>query len=288
MDWSSFFDHTLVRVALTLIVAYFLQRIGHGVVGRAVDHLVKPGPGETKSDEQKRENTVRGVFRTVASLIIWIVTVFVILGELKINVAAFLTGAGVLGLIAGLGAQNAIKDYIAGLFILLENQYRVGDIITLSGGTTGTGSSGMVEEITMRITRLRDLEGIQHIVRNGEASIVSNRTFRSASVVIDINVAYDSDINAVESVMNLIGRHMTEDQHWQRQVTEPIKFLRVDAFTDSAVVVRAMGSVKPGAQWDAAGEYRRRLLPALANAGVAIGLPQMIVHEPHKRGEQSK
>jgi small-conductance mechanosensitive channel len=207
-----------------------------------------------------------------------------ILRVLEFDLASIATGAGFLGIVVGLGAQATIRDYLAGMFILLENQYRVGDIVTLSGGTTGVGTSGagtsgVVEEITLRITKLRDLDGTLNIIRNGEASVVTNRTFDYSSVVLDVGVAYDTDIDTAERVMNQVGEEMLEDKILHEEINEPIKFLRVDRFADSAVILKAVGQVKPASQWTVAGEYRRRLLKAFAKEKIEITLPQLVIHQ---------
>jgi small conductance mechanosensitive channel len=180
---------------------------------------------------------------------------------LGVNVSALLTGAGLVGVIVGLSAQNTVKDLLAGMFILLEKQYRVGDVITLSGGSTGpVGITGKVEEITLRITKLRAFDGTHITVRNGEPTVITNQTFSYASVVLDVSVTYDSDIAVVQKTMDGIGKELMAATKWKDMIIEPITFVRIDNFTDTGVVVRAVGTVSPASQWDVAGEYRRRLL----------------------------
>lgn len=184
-----------------------------------------------------------------------------------------------MGIIIGLGAQATIRDYLAGISILAENQYRVGDIITLSGGTTGDGASGVVEEITLRITKLRDLDGTLNIVRNSDASVITNRTYKYSSVVIDVGVAYDSDIDAVERVMNAVGDELLNDPIFGVDIVEQIKFLRVNEFGESAILVKAVGKVQPARQWEIGGEYRRRLLKAFTAEDIVIAFPQLDLHQ---------
>lgn len=151
------------------------------------------------------------------------------------------------------------------MFILTEKQYRVGDVITLSGGSTGViGATGTVEEVTLRITKLRDYSGKRITVRNGEPKVIVNQTFSSVSVVLDINVSYESDIKSVQDTMNKVGGELMKDPKWKNLFIEPIKFMRIDNFTDTGVVVRAMGTVTPASQWDVAGEFRRRFLVAIS------------------------
>ena len=270
-----------MRILLIFIATLVLQIILRGLIGQVVRRIVSRHRFESKSDELKREETLITVLRTGIGVLLWLVAVLAILEIMGVNVAAAATGAGVFGIVLGIGAQSTIKDFLAGLFILFGNQYRVGDIVTLSGGTTGVvGASGVVEEVTLWITKLRGLDGTLSIIRNGEASIISNMSFTFSSVVIDVSVVYESDIDIIETVMNEVGLQIAGEEKWRKLVVQPITFLRVDAFTPSGVTVRAVGRVAPASQWDIAGAYRRELLKAFAKSGVDIALPQITVRQP--------
>ena len=277
-----FFHNPIVRCLLVILVTLLLQMFSRQIIERIVRRVVSQHRFENKNDEKKREDTIITVLRTGINVLLWFVAILVVLDALGVNLAAAATGAGVFGVVIGLGAQSTIKDFLAGIFILLENQYRVGDIVTLSGGTTGTGVSGVVEEITLRITKLRDLDGTLNVVRNGEASIITNRTFEYSSVVVDVTVVYDTDVDAVEKVMDAVGLDIAGREQWQSLIVQPIKFLRIDSFGDSGVVARAVGRVAPASQWDIAGAYRRELLKAFRKAGVHVALPQVVVHQAKK------
>ncbi len=276
-SWKQALENELFVISLTVLIVFGVQFIVHHFIGKLVRRSVRQRKGETRSDEKKREDTLINVIRTVASVIVWLTAIIVILGELGLNISALLAGAGVFSVILGFGAQNTIRDYLAGMYILMENQYRVGDVVTLSGGTTGLGVSGVVEEISLRITKLRSLDGTMNTIRNGEATIITNQTFHYSAVVVDINVSYDSDIDTVEKMMNKVGLEVAGDEKWKSLTVEPIQFLRVDKFTDVAVVARAVGKVSPASQWEIAGEYRRKLLKALKAKHVKIGVPHVIV-----------
>jgi small-conductance mechanosensitive channel len=274
----SFFSIPIVQIVIVIIITYALHRFTGVLVTNFVHRILARHDFETMSDRSKQEDTLKAIFRTAISLIIFLTAIAVILGILHVNIAQIATGAGFVGIIIGIGAQTTIRDYLAGIFILTENQYRVGDIITLAGGGVGAPTSGVIEDISLRITKLRDLDGALHIIRNGEASIVTNRTYKYSSVVIDVGVAYDSDIDLVEKIMNDVGKHMLRDPELAKVIIEPIKFLRVDAFGGSAVTIKTLGKVIPSKQWDIAGEYRRRLLTAFNEKGVEIAFPQIVVH----------
>lgn len=280
MDYTLFKDiisYPATQISLTLLVVLSLQILSRRILGRVVRHAVMGHKYNSRLDEQKRENTLTNIFHTAVAVALWVIGVIVILSQLHVNFTAILTGAGLIGVIVGLGAQSAISDFLAGIFVIAENQYRVGDIVTLTA--SGKEISGVVEDISIRITRLRDLDGNLHIVRNGLATIITNRTFDYANVNVDITVAYDSDIDAVERVVNEVGMAMQHDELWAPHIKEPIAFLRVDGFEDSGVRVKALGKVEPAKQWDVAGEFRRRIKKAFEKNGITIPLPQIVIHK---------
>jgi small conductance mechanosensitive channel len=136
-----------------------------------------------------------------------------------------------------------------------------------------------VESVTIRITRLRDLDGALHIVRNGDISVATNLSFGYSNVNVDLRVSYDSDVDKVAEIINKVGSEMAAEEVWQERIVEAIQFLRVDSFGHSSVHIKALGKVLPGAQWDVAGEFRKRIIPGFKAAGVEIPLPQRVVHK---------
>jgi len=268
-----------MQIIIVLIVAFVLHHFSGFVMRNFVHRLLIRHDFETEIDRIKQEDTLRSIFRTLVSLLVWLTAVGWILSILNVNIAKIAAGAGFLGIIIGLGAQATIRDYLAGFFVLTENQYRIGDIVTLAGGGVGQKTSGIIEDITLRITKLRDLDGTIHIIRNGEASVITNRTYKYSSVVIDIGVAYDSDIDLVEKTMNEVGMGMLKQEELAKVIKEPIQFYRVDEFGNSAVIIKTLGKVIPAKQWYIAGEYRRRLLVAFKKNGIEIAFPQVVVHK---------
>lgn len=268
------FDNTLVQISLTLLGAIILQLIFRLSIERIVHEAMRRHKYANHVDEEKREHTLTTIFRTASAVVIWITAIVLILWQLNVNVAALMTGAGVVGIIIGFGAQSAIRDFLAGIFIIAENQYRVGDIVTLRA--SGKDVSGIVEDISIRITRLRDLDGNLHIVQNGEARIITNLSFGYANVNVDIRIPYEADIDKIETIINDVGSEMQKDKTWAPHIFEPIQFFRVDGFEDSAVRVKALGKVEPAMQWDIAGEFRRRLKKSLEKHGVAVPYQQII------------
>lgn len=263
MFWETtkeLFSYTFAQIILTVLVIMIVQLILHATIDRIVRRIVRGHHYDTLIDEKKREDTLATIFQTASALVVWTIGLIVILLQLNINLAALATGAGLIGIVVGLGAQTAIKDFLSGIFIIAENQYRVGDVVTLE--SNGLNVSGEVEDVTIRITRLRDIDGNLVVVPNGSIGTVTNLTFKYANVNVDIGVSYSADIDKVEQIINQVGAEMAKDKDWQEKIFEPIKFLRVDALEDAAVRIKALGKVEPAAQWGVAGEFRRRIKKA--------------------------
>lgn len=264
-EMRAFLESDLFKIASIIIIAMSLQFLAHLLIGRFVRRTIKRQKGETTLDERKRQKTVITILSTTLISIIWICAIIGILTILGVNVTAILTGAGIIGVIVGLSVQNTVKDFLAGFFILTEKQYRVGDVISVAGGSTGVnGATGTVEEITLRITKLRDENGTLTTVRNGEPTVITNKTYTYSGTMLDIAVTYDSDIDELERIIDRLGKAMAKEPEWKDKITTPIQFLRVESFTDNGVVVRVIGTVAPASQWEVAGEFRKRLLKIIA------------------------
>jgi len=266
----------VVHILFTILVAALVTIVLRVVIDIVVRRVISHHPHMKEVEKKKRGDTLASVFHASATVIVWVVTLFVILSQLNVNLAAAVTGAGVLGVVVGFGAQNLVSDILAGVFIIGENQYRVGDIVTLRAG--GRDVSGVVETIGIRITRLRDLDGNLHTVRNGLADVVSNLSFDYANVNVDVGVAYEADVDKVEQILNEVGVELAEDPAWASSIIEPIQFLRLDGFEDSAVRIKSLGKVEAAKQWDVAGEYRRRIKKAFEANDISIPFPQIDVH----------
>jgi small-conductance mechanosensitive channel len=268
-------DSTLLQVLITLIVAIIVHVILRSLISQLIERTVRHRKFTSKVDEHKQEQTLKGVLSTMAGIIVWIVAFLVVLTQLGVNLGALLTSAGLIGVIFGFGAQSVIKDFVSGMFIIGENHYRVGDIIELQVGSQMI--SGTVEDLTIRITRLRDLDGNLHVVSNGSALSVTNLSYKYANVNVDVTVTYDTDIDEVERIINEVGQKMTHHETLGQSIYEPIQFLRISEFTDKGMCIKALGRVEPAAQWEISGEYRRRLKKAFDKAGIVIAIPHIVV-----------
>jgi small-conductance mechanosensitive channel len=212
----------------------------------------------------KRLDTLERVFRYIATVVITLVGIMLVLSEVGISIAPILATAGVLGIAIGFGAQSLVKDYFNGLFLLLENQVRQGDVVRVAD------KSGLVEEMTLRYIRLRDFEGSVHYVPNGTITSVTNRSRGFAYAVIDVGVAYRVEIDSVYAVMREVAAGMRADPELGGKIEDDLEIVGVDQWTDSAMVVRCRFRVRPLEQWGVRRAFLYRLKKAFDAAGIEI------------------
>jgi small conductance mechanosensitive channel len=224
--------------------------------------------GLPKVSIEKRTTTLTRLFTALGAVVIALIALFLILAEVGINITALLAGFGVFGIAVGLAAQHLIKDLISGLIILIENQYNVGDVIRVAG------VAGGVEEINLRRTVLRDLDGIIHIVPNGEIGVASNFTKLWSRAHLNISVAYKEDLDRVMAVIRQTWEEVANDPNWEPALISKTPWLvRVNEFGDSGIVIKAVGETQPGRQWDVMGEIRRRLKRVFDEQDIEIPWP---------------
>lgn len=281
MNNSSLLQNPLIGVILTVATIIIAQIALHTTLDRIVEHAVRRQKHGSQAEEHQREKTLKTIFRTATGIALWIIGVIIILWQLDVNIAALLTGAGLVSIVAGLGAQNLIKDWLAGVFIILENQYRIDDIVTLTT-TSGAVASGVVEDVSIRVTKLRDFDGNLQIVTNGGISVISNMSFRYANVNVDILLDYNTDVDQVEKIINEVGIELAGDEKWKSNIIEAVQFLRVERFSDMSVTVKAYGKVHAGTQWDVSGEFRKRLRKAFQKHHIASPVPDIFKTQPKK------
>lgn len=272
-DWIADNRSVLVTVILVIAVTYLVNLFGGIVVRKAVRRGIRSSAHVNPTEEKKREDTIIQIITGAMTLLIWPMALLIIIAQLGVNIAPLIAGAGILGLAVGFGAQSLVKDVINGLFIIAENQYRVGDVVKLNDT-----SIGVVENITLRATVLRDLDGIVYTMPNGNIELTANYSKEKSGINLDIGVSYSDDLEKVIKVINKVGKEITADDEWKSKIIEPPQFLRVEDFADSAVVVKITGTVQPLAQWEVTGELRKRIKIAFDNAGIEIPFPQRVIH----------
>ncbi len=227
---------------------------------------------ESKEGMEKRTNTLLFVFRGAGRVFIIVVGLMMILAVLGVPVGPMLAGFGVVGIAIGFGAQFLIRDLIAGTFIILENQYRVGDVARVAD------VAGLVEEVHLRKTVLRDLDGIVHHIPNGEIRVASNFTRHFARVNLDVSVAYGTDLDHAIAVINRVGQELAADEAWHQVIKTPPQVLRVNNLGSSGIDIKVIGDVKPMQQWAVMGQLRLRLKKTFDAEGIEIPWPHTKVY----------
>lgn len=280
MESTTAFAQTGLRIAFILLVAYIAIRAIRIGMAHLEDLLIKTQerieavPGAA----QKRVKTLVGMLQTVCLALVWVIAVIMTLAQVGLDVTPILAGAGIAGLAVGFGAQNLVRDMISGFFMILENQVRVGDVAIVNG------TGGLVEAITFRTITLRDLSGVVHIFPNGAITTLSNMTKEWSAYVIDVGVAYKENTDRVIAIMKEVAEDLRRDADFADKILEPIEVFGVDAFADSAVVIKARLKTRPIEQWSVGREYRRRLKHAFDANGIEIPFP----HRTLYMGEASR
>jgi small conductance mechanosensitive channel len=259
-----------VRIAAILVLAFVVVRILNGVITRG-EREMSTGTGLDAIERRKRAQTLSSILRRALSALIWTTAALMVLRELDVDITPVLTGAGIVGLAIGFGAQTLVRDIISGFFLIIEDQIRVGDVATVNN------IGGLVEQINLRTTVLRDLEGVVHVIPNGEIRMLSNRTKDFSYYVIDIQVAFDQNIDRVIEVVKKAAGELAAEPAYSPSILEPLEVLGVDDFKESTVTVRFRIKTVPLKQWDIGRALRRRVKVALDAEGISLPLPRFEV-----------
>jgi small-conductance mechanosensitive channel len=275
IDWQrwseTIWTHGL-RIILVLVVAY----VGLRLLRRALDPVVRAAvaqqmEGQPEVEIEKRTDTLTHVVYRTAWMVAFVIALLTVLPEVGVNIGPLLAGAGIVGLAVGFGAQSLVKDTINGLFILVENQYAKGDVVNIAG------VGGLVEDVNLRRTVLRDLDGAVHSIPNSEVARSSNLTRGWSRVNMNVGVAYGEDLDRVMTVIDRVGQELAEDPDFGSLVLTPPRALRVDAFGDSGIEIKILGETQPIRQWDVMGEMRKRLKRAFDEEGIEIPFPHCTI-----------
>jgi len=279
-----------IRILLILVVAWLASRVLQQTIKRFVDSVATgptdgrlqslraSGPGRLLIEEKEsvrakaRAETIGLVLRSIATALIWSFASLLILGQLNIDLAPLIAGAGIGGFALGFGAQSVVKDFLSGLFMLIEDQYGVGDVID-AGAATGT-----VEKVSLRSTTIRDVKGTVWHIPNGEISRVGNYSQLWSRAVIDVEVSYDTDIRLAQGVIQRVADELWDDPEWGGdELMERPEVWGVQALGASSVAIRLAVKTEPSQQWAVERQLRLRLKEALDAAGIEIPFPQSTV-----------
>lgn len=266
------FSTKIIKIVFILLIAYFFRRFSGKIVERIIRSSAVKDNFLTKEEENQRKDTLVGASIGAIKIIIWIVAGLMILSEIGISIGPLLATAGIAGIALGFGGQFLIRDLISGLFIILENQYRVGDFICIEG------TCGLVEDLNLRMTIIRDMDGTVHHIPNGEIKKASNLSKYYARVNINIGISYDSNLEKVINIVNQVGAELADDPQWKDSIIKPPQFIRVEDFGDSAIIIKILGETKPLKQWEVAGELRKRIKNAFDRNKLEILFSQKGAH----------
>jgi small conductance mechanosensitive channel len=252
------------------IAAYILNYISRRFIDKVVRVTVTRDHHDSEVSERKREDTLIRIFTWTVSIVILLVALMMVLQEMGVPIGPMLAGAGIVGLAVGFGGQYLIRDLITGFFMILENQYRIGDVVSLDN------TSGLVEDISLRMTTLRDMNGTVHHVPHGDIKRVANQSKNFARINLNINIAYNANLERAIELLNQVGSALAEDPIYKEFITKAPQFLRVEDFTETAVKVKVLGETLPLKQWEITGELRRRIKIAFDQEGIDILFPQRV------------
>lgn len=258
-----------ISCLVTLILAAIALRLGTTLIDRIQARLQDHLRPEANARVTQRSLTLTTILRSTLKTVILFAATLSLLSAVGINITPILASAGVVGLAVGFGAQSLVKDVITGFFILLEDQYGVGDVVTIDG------KSGLVERMNLRITQLRTTSGELITIPNGQVSIVSNQSKEWARAVLDIGVAYDADIDHVLKVM--VDEGATLHRDWPEKALEHPEISGIQSFGESSIHLRVIMKTAPLKQWEVASEWRRRVKFAFDREGFSIPYPQRVL-----------
>ena len=271
IDWSRW-SETLwtsgARVLAIVVIIFIALRILERFLEPAIrSTVIRQMRNDPEIEVEQRIDTLTQVIYRTATVIAVFAGMITILPEFGINASALLAGAGLVGLAVGFGAQSLVKDVIAGLFILIENQYGKGDVVTIAG------VGGTVEDVNLRRTLIRDLDGTQHSIPNGEIVVSSNKSQVFSRLNEVIGVSYGDDLEQVFKVINKIGEELAGESPWSDDIISAPTVLGVDGFGDSSVDIRVVGDTQPGRQWAVTREFRLRIKLAFDAEAIEIPYP---------------
>jgi small conductance mechanosensitive channel len=276
IDWNvvrEWLWDTGLNVAGTValaVVAYFVLLL---VLKFLLHNLTRAHARARKisaTELKKRQDTLDALFKMVLKIVITVVALFSILEEnFGLSLAPLLASAGIIGVALGFGAQNIIKDALAGFFVILENQYRVGDYVEIDGSGMDR-ANGSVEKISLRSTAIRDRDGNLHFIPNGGITQIINRTIGFSKVHFKFRVATTEKIDVVKRIVNETGAHMAVEKKWKDKIKEAIHFDELGGFDKDGYEISVSGVTEPAVQWSVTSEYRTRLLNNLEKAKIEI------------------
>ncbi len=277
LKWIIYELPILIFILVVFILTRRLLSFSFKKINAVARRRVEADESIDSSEAVKRVDTITGILHGVLNIFLWSIFVLIILSKFNINIAPILASAGILGLAVGFGAQELVRDFISGFFILLEDQLRTGDMAIINNTT------GIVEKIELRTVTLRDPSGVVHIFQNGKINSLSNMTKEWSAIVLEIGVAYKEDVDHVIEIMKEVGAEMRASRMGNLMLDD-VEVWGLDSFADSAVVIKMVIKTRPMQQWRLKREYQRRLKIRFDAEGIEIPFP----HVTFYTGDKSK
>lgn len=267
-----------LRILLIIAAGYVIYYVARRVIEKIVKVSVTADYHQSEIAERKREETLIQIFTWSLRVMLLLIVIIAILNEMGLSVGPLLAGAGILGLAVGFGGQYLIRDFFTGFFMIIENQYRIGDAVSLDQ------TSGVVENISLRMTTLRDMDGTVHFVPHGDIKRVANLSMDFARINLNVRVAYQTHLEKAIEVINKTGMELAEDPLWKAFIIKPPQFLRVEDFLDSGVVMKILGETVALKQWAVTGELRKRIKVSFEREGIEMPTLQRFMNPSQDSG----
>lgn len=275
VNWLLYdFTYILISLVVVIVLIWLLNAISRNLE----KVILKRSDALHDKEAQKRVKTLMSIVRGIMRLILWAIFALILLKRIGIEIGPIIASAGIAGIAIGFGAQELIRDFLAGFFVLVDNQIRTDDIVVINGTT------GVVEKIELRTIRLRDHSGVVHIFQHGKVNTLSNMTKEWSALVFEIGVAYKEDVDTVIAIMESVGEDLEKDSRFSGNILEPISILGVEQFANSSIQLKVRIKTQTGEQWQTRREYMRRLKYAFDKKGIEIPFPHTTLYW----GEKSK
>lgn len=255
-------------ILIILVLGWLGRHFGGMVIARVIHRIIRSTHFKelSRDDVRKRQDTLISLFTVIWKMLVIIIVGFLVFQQVfpNIDLTPIFASSAIIGVALGFGAQSIIKDFLTGIFIITENQYRVGDVVDIEG------AAGTVERITVRSTVLRDADGNVHFLPNGNIMHVINKTMGYSRVNFTIAVDPDTSVDHLSDLINETGEQLAKDEKWHDKILEAPYFLNIGTFSDVAIEVNITGKTQPSAQWSVTGELRRRLIKTFAKNKIEL------------------
>ncbi|MGH3666136.1 MAG: mechanosensitive ion channel family protein [Egibacteraceae bacterium] len=283
----------LLKIILIVVIAYVANRVLKRAIKRFTRRLATGGVERLGKMKQRapladtspmdisraamRTETIGAVLNSISTFVVWLIATFLVMGAFGIQLGPLIAGAGVAGVALGFGAQRMVQDFLAGTFIILEDQYGIGDIVDLRDSIGSVGAGGTVEALSLRTTRIRDVEGTVWYVPNGEIRTAGNKSQQWARSLLDIGVAYNTNVDHASRVLKQVADEVWGDPEFGPSIIEEPEVWGLERFDADQITLRMVLKVKPAKQWAVNRELRGRIKQAFDREGIEIPFPQRTV-----------